>query len=159
LLDGGVHFIAGLRWLLSARGQDIQQLAAFTALLQPKLAPVDTVHAIMATTKGRIGTFSVSFGTEFKSSFEIEVVTTEGAVTVTPAEVTITRRGGPGGVQTERKEFGFSAGVKPEMEAFGKSIQTEQLDPRQSPAEALKDLAILQGMLESAQGHSHVQLS
>ena len=105
LLDGGVHFIAGLRYLLNGIGQDIKSLAAFTALAQLKLAPVDTVHAILASDCGRSGTFSVSFGAAFKSGFEIDVVTTKGRVTVTPTSVTTEcldeagkQEGGEGGI-------------------------------------------------------------
>lgn len=72
LLDGGVHFVAGLRYMLAAVGEDIKSLAAFTSLQQKKLAPVDTVHGIASTLNGS-GTLCISFGTEFKSRLEVEV--------------------------------------------------------------------------------------
>ncbi|ERS96910.1 uncharacterized protein SPSK_02598 [Sporothrix schenckii 1099-18] len=153
LLDGGVHFIAGLRHLLGATAakHDIAKVSAFTTLLQPKLAPVDTVQSILATDKGAIGTFCVSFGTEFKSAFEIEVVTTKGAVTLTPTAVTSTWVEAAGGNKKEdKKEFSFSSGVKPEVVAFGASLAKGAVDPRQSAEEALKDLAILEALLTSA---------
>lgn len=153
LLDGGVHFVAGLRYLLGATSEkhDIARVAAFTTLLQPKLAPVDTVQAILTTDKGALGTFCVSFGTEFKSAFEIEVVTTRGAVTLTPTAVTSSwvEEGG-GDKKEDQKEFTFSAGVKPEIVAFGASLAEGVVDPRQSPQQALKDLAILEALLASA---------
>ena len=70
-------------------GQDVKRFVSFTNLLQKKLAPVDTVHAVVSTEGGHVGTFCVSFGTEFKSGFEIEVVTTNGAVSVFPTEVRV----------------------------------------------------------------------
>lgn len=146
-----MHFVAGLRLLLNAARQEVDQLSARTTLLQKKLAPVDTVHAILTTQSGRSGTFSVSFGTEFKSGFQIQVVTTHGSVTVTPVEVTTIRKGADGNKAEEKKEFGFTAGVKPEVEAFQRSIEAGKVDEKQSPEQALKDLEILEGMLKSGE--------
>ena len=50
LLDGDIRCIAGARSLLAAAGRSISQVSAFTPLLQPKLAPLDTVHATMNST-------------------------------------------------------------------------------------------------------------
>lgn len=153
LLDGGVHFIAGLRYLLgeTARKHDISRVSAVTTLLQPKLAPVDTVQSILTTDKGAIGTFCVSFGTEFKSAFEIEVVTTKGNITLAPTAVTSTWvEGDAKDKKEDKKEFSFSAGVKPEIVAFAASLGKGVVDPRQSPQQALKDLAILEALLASA---------
>ncbi|KAJ9611494.1 hypothetical protein H2200_004678 [Cladophialophora chaetospira] len=149
LLDGGVHFIAGLRYLLSSIGEDITALAAFTALIQPNLAPVDTVHAILASESKRSGTFSVSFGSAFKSGFEIEVVTTKGRVSVTPTSVTVACLDESKSKKEQKEDFPFSAGVAKEVEAFATSIQSGKVDPRASPQQAARDLEIIQSMLES----------
>ncbi|CAK7201574.1 hypothetical protein SEUCBS139899_004280 [Sporothrix eucalyptigena] len=150
LLDGGVHFVAGLRHMLAAvDGQDLARVSAATTLLQPKLAPVDTVQAVLTTTKGVIGSFSVSFGIEHKGAFQIEVVTTKGIVTLTPTDVTSKWLEGTE-KKENKKEFSFSSGVKPEVAAFAASIPSGKVDPRQSPQEALKDLAALEAMLTSA---------
>ncbi|KAG7142608.1 hypothetical protein HYQ45_000975 [Verticillium longisporum] len=149
LLDGGVHFVAALRLLLGAVGEDVSEVSARTALLQAKLAPVDTVHAVAKTDRGAIGTMSISFGTEFKSGFEVQVVTTEGSVTMTPVDVKVAKRGQDGKKVEERREFTRSSGVPAELEAFGASLEQGTADERQNTAQALKDLAILQGLLES----------
>lgn len=151
LLDGGVHFVAGLRFLLAeAGGHDIRRVAAFTTLLQPKLAPVDTVQAVLTTNHGAIGSFAVSFGIAHKGGFQIEVVTTNGIVTMTPTSVTSKWKEG-GADKEDTKAFSFSAGVKPEMVAFAASLPSGCVDPRQSPEQALKDLAVLEAMLASAE--------
>lgn len=128
-------------------------VAAFTSLVQPKLAPVDTIHAILATTRGRSGTFSVSFGSQHRSTFEIAVTTTRGSVSVTPTAVVVT--------DVERKEvqkeFQFSSGVAQELEGFVTSIQTGKLDARGAPEEAERDLAIIESMLTSAQEGGQVK--
>ncbi|KAM0276300.1 hypothetical protein ACHAQH_006889 [Verticillium albo-atrum] len=149
LLDGGVHFVAGLRMLLGAVGEDVGEVSARTALLQEKLAPVDSVHAVAMTEAGAIGTVSISFGTEFKSGFEVQVVTTEGSVTMTPVDVKTVRRGKDGKKAEETKEFARCSGVPAELEAFGASLKEGKADGRQDTTQALKDLAILQGLLES----------
>ncbi|KIW42674.1 uncharacterized protein PV06_06200 [Exophiala oligosperma] len=151
LLDGGVHFVAGVRHLLSAVGEDISSLAAYTALLEPKLAPVDTVHGILRTTSGRSGSFNVSFGTEFKGGFEIFAATNKGSVTVTPVSVKVVRKDADGKKVEEEESFAFGAGVKSEVEAFAASIVSGTPDPRQSPQQALGDLIVLQGLLESGE--------
>ncbi len=156
LLDGGVHFVAGLRYLLAAGNEQITDLAAFTSLIQKKLPPVDTVHATLRITNGNNGTFNLSFGAEFKSGFEIEVVTDKGAVNLTPAEVTVTTK-----VDGEKKEtvekFEFSSGVKAEIVAFSKSIEAGNSNEKGTPQQALTDLRILQSMLESGEQGGKVQ--
>ncbi|CAI4213196.1 unnamed protein product [Parascedosporium putredinis] len=150
LLDGGVHFIAGLRCALAAVGEEIGQVSACTSLLQERLAPVDTVHGVLATRSGRAGTFVCSFGAEFKAGFAIEVVTTNGAVRFSPREVTVTTRGADGARMDEVHSFESSGtGVKAEAVTFAESIEAGRIDSRLSPQEALKDLRIVQALLES----------
>ncbi|KAK4135119.1 NAD(P)-binding protein [Trichocladium antarcticum] len=149
LLDGGVHFIAGLRVLLAAAGQDIEQIAAFTGLLDARLIPVDTIHAVARTRDGKSGTIAISFGTEFKDDrLEVEVATTNGAVLWRPTDVTTVARSGDGKAETKR-EFAWDSGVKAEVAAFAHAIEAGEVDARQTPSEALKDLEILQLLLES----------
>jgi predicted dehydrogenase len=136
--------------MLSGLGQDVVSLAAFTALAKPDLAPVDTVHAILATEKGRSGTFSVSFGSQFRAGFEMSVVTTKGRVVMAPNGVTTTRLSSSGEKSEATKEFQMASGVPSEVEVFVASIESGSPEPRASPQQALKDLRIIQSMLESA---------
>ena len=89
LLDGGIHYVTGLRYLLAAAGRSISLVSAFTSLLQPKLAPLDAVHATMQLYNGYSGTFNLSFGAEVKTGFEFQIVTEKGAITMLPAEVIV----------------------------------------------------------------------
>jgi predicted dehydrogenase len=152
LLDGGVHFIAGLRLLLQAAGDEVKQLACFSTLLQERLPPIDSVHSIASTRGGVNGTICLSFGTEFKSALEMEVITTEGSVDWDTKDVTVVRRGASDEKVESRKAFGFDSGVKLEVSSFAKSIGPDGVpDPLQTPEEALKDLQILQALLESGE--------
>jgi predicted dehydrogenase len=147
LLDGGVHFAAGLRLLLGALGEDVKYLAAFSALLQPELLPVDTIHSTVSTATGAAGTIILSNGIEFKSGLEIEIVTTNGIVNWNPSEVKVTRKG----VEDESTKFSKDSGVAAEVAAFGKSLEAKEADPLQTPEEALADLRILQALLKSGE--------
>lgn len=169
LLDGGVHFMAGLRFLLAAAGggggdngnggggDEIQRVAGFSSLLEARLPPVDSVHAVASTRAGINGTVSLSFGTEFGSGLEVCIVTTEGRVTWSPEQVTVVTRSSRSSdaaaaaddKKDETKKYEKNFGVVPEVAAFAKSIAAGVADPLQSPQEALKDLALLQALLES----------
>ncbi|AEO55681.1 oxidoreductase-like protein [Thermothelomyces thermophilus ATCC 42464] len=159
LLDGGVHFVAGLRFLLAAAGQEVKKLAGFSALLNKALIPVDTVHAAAVTGGGQSGTIVISFGMQFKSGTEVEIVTTKGVVSWSPTEVrTVAGKGdGSGDKVEERKEFPYSSGVTKEVAAFADGLAAGKLDAFQSPREALKDLEILQALLESGDGGAIVK--
>ncbi|KAK3984891.1 oxidoreductase-like protein [Cladorrhinum sp. PSN332] len=150
LLDGGVHFVAGLRHLLAAAGQEIKQLAGFSGLLEERLIPVDTIHAVALTNQGKSGTVVITFGTEFKSGLEVEIITTNGTVTWSPTTVKVVAKKSDGsGNEETTKEFGWSSGVKAEVAAFAQAIEDGRVAPSQTPEEALKDLEILQKLLES----------
>ncbi|KAK4159982.1 oxidoreductase-like protein [Cladorrhinum sp. PSN259] len=151
LLDAGVHFVAGLRYLLGATGQEIKQLVGFSGLLEERLVPVDTIHAVALTNEGKSGTVVLTFGTEFKSGLEIEIITTNGIVTWSPDTVKVVARKSDGSGEKEEvtKEFDWSSGVKAEVAAFAQAIEEGQISALQTPEEALKDLDILQRLLES----------
>lgn len=140
LLDGGVHFVAGLRLLLGAAGEEVSQVASFASLLVERLGPVDTVHAVATTKSGASGTITITFGTEHKSGLEIEVVTTNGTVTWNPEEVVVSKKS---------QKFQYSSGVKAEVAVFAKSLESKTPDPLQTPEEAFADLQFLEALLES----------
>ena len=151
LLDGGIHFVAALRLLLSAVSVSITHVAAFTSLIRPNLQPVDTVNATMHLDNGSSGTFSISYGTEFANDFEIQVVTDEGAVTLTPTRVTVITKDDDGNEEALTKDFQANSGVIREVAVFAKGIEAGKVDPRGSPEEALMDLKVVQAMLESGE--------
>ena len=150
VLDGGIHYVAALRYLLAAAGQIISTVRASTSLVKEDLAPVDTIHASMTTASNRHGTFNLSYGSQFRRECQIRIVMTSGAVTVTPSEVTISRND-KRAIQQKTFRFPPSSGVRKEVAAFAESIRTKEADPRGSPEQAYHDLKLLQGMLESGE--------
>ena len=150
VLDGGIHYVAALRYLLAAADQIISTVRASTSLVKEDLAPVDTLHASMTTAKNRHGTFNLSYGSQFRRECQIRIVMTSGAVTVSPSEVTISRND-KRAIQQKTFRFPPSSGVRKEVAAFAESIRTKEADPRGSPEQAYHDLKLLQGMLESGE--------
>ncbi|QMW33801.1 hypothetical protein G4B84_009267, partial [Aspergillus flavus NRRL3357] len=150
LLDGGVHFAAVLRTLLAALGQRVDVVSAYTTSLQEDLPPLDTVHAILRTNKGRSGTYTSSVGIQAKRGMEFEIVTDKGYVTYRPFQMEILVKQDQGGNWEERSEPApLMWGVKEEIAAFATSISTGRLDSRLSTTEALEDLKIVEAMLRS----------
>ncbi|KAL8290202.1 hypothetical protein RQP46_003141 [Phenoliferia psychrophenolica] len=58
LLDGGVHHSAALHLALPSAPTEI---SAFASLNKELLAPADTLHSIIKTADGAVGTFEISF--------------------------------------------------------------------------------------------------
>ena len=152
ILDGGIHYVAALRSLLEATGQSISTVRASTSLIKADLAPVDTLNAHMTTASKRNGTFNLSYGSKYRRDCQIRIVTTTGAVAVSPNEVTISMQ-----MQDKRttheKTFRFPPGngVRKEVAAFAESIHSREPNPKGSPEQAYYDLKLLQGMLESGE--------
>ncbi|RBR20251.1 hypothetical protein FVER53590_26457 [Fusarium verticillioides] len=158
LLDSGIHFIASLRLLLNAIGQEAEEVMALSSLLKGHLHPVDTIHAVISITGSRHGTVCISFGAEHKSTLEIEIISTRGVVVWTPVSVASNIKPDSGESTSETKEFIYNNGVKAEFEAFCQAVLQNFPDPRQSPPEAVGDLALLQGLLESAKCNGLMKL-
>ncbi|CAF9943289.1 MAG: hypothetical protein ALECFALPRED_010992 [Alectoria fallacina] len=150
LLDGGIHFVAALRCLLEAAGQSVSTVRASTSLIKEDLAPVDTLNAHMTTSNKRNGTFNLSYGSEFRRDCQIRIVTTTGAVAVSPSEVRISTSD-KSAAQEKSFRFPPGSGVRKEVAAFAESIYTNEPNPRGSPEQAYHDLKLLQGMLESGE--------
>jgi len=149
LLDGGIHFVAGLRALLAGASERIQNVAAFTSQLDPRTPPCDTVHAVFQTDKGAAGTFSMSFMTEFKGGFEFEIITENGSVIFTPLGVEVTTKDENGEKKTERTDYTFSYGIDIVVALFAKGVSEGKLAEAFSLDEAMADLEVVEALLKS----------
>lgn len=104
----------------------------------------------MTTANKRKGTFNLSYGSEFRRECQLCIVTTTGAVAVSPSEVRISTNDKKA---PQNKTFRFppSSGIRKEVAAFAESIYTNEPNPLGSPEQAYLDLKLLQGMLESGE--------
>lgn len=141
LLDGGVHFVAGIRLLVGTEEPFIS-VSAHSTQLQKHLPPVDTVDATLKTKNGVTGTVSISFGSTFKAS-GYSVACEKGVVNVMKETVRIG--------DATKEVPNEKTGVPPEVRIWGEAIIAGKADPRQSPEEALADLEILEAMLRSGE--------
>lgn len=137
LLDGGVHFIAGMRQLL---GEDAKmaRVSAFTAQLQEHLPPIDTVNAVVHLANGASGTFSVSFGTT-DSGVEYVISCQNGTVDVGFDKTTVKKDGD----ETVENFPEDKNGVRQEVKAWAESMAAGKQNVLQSPKEALAELEVV----------------
>ncbi|KAI9733438.1 MAG: hypothetical protein M1834_003522 [Cirrosporium novae-zelandiae] len=168
VLDGGVHFVAGLRALLlgdadeeQARGRGGDQIAsvcAVTGRLRRDLGDVDTVDALLKTRNGVSGTFTVSYGMDALDDGWM-VICEKGVVRIKRNKVLLGEEvvfdAGNGNEALE------APGVKEELEAWAEGLRKGDvsMDPRLSTEEAIADLEVLESCLKSGKnGGTHVQM-
>ncbi|KAJ0421459.1 hypothetical protein BJY00DRAFT_323252 [Aspergillus carlsbadensis] len=151
ILDGGVHYIASLRTLLSAApGNEIARVSAFTTQLQPYLPPVDTADVILRTKAGVTGTFQISRGTSLRAD-EWTVACEWGWVRVSGEEVSVSRGGNGDGEVEVRRVPNERTGVPPEMRAWAGAVLEGRIVVEQEPEAALADLEVIELILKSGE--------
>ena len=105
----------------------------------------------MRLRNGTYGIFNISLGTEFKTAFDIEVVTDRGSVTVQTDQVICITKDKDGKRMRECTKIGYDNGVRAEVDAFARSIAGAAADERGTPEQALADLRLMYTMLESGE--------
>ena len=140
ILDGGVHHIAALRLMLG----EIAQVSATTRQHAPDLPPADTVAATLTFANGVIGTYLATYATAAPWSPHLYIGGSAGSLRVQRKEIELTRDG-----KTEQIATAGYDGVEQELIAFADAIH-HGMPHRNSPAEALRDLAVVEAMLTAA---------
>jgi predicted dehydrogenase len=140
ITDGGVHHLAALRLLFG----EISQVSATVRQNSPDLPPADTVAATLTFANGVTGTYFATYAIGAPWPPLLHIVGTEGTLRVQRREIEWTRAG-----QSERMETAGFDGVEQELLAFAESIRTGT-PHRNSPEEALRDLAAVEALLTSA---------
>lgn len=163
LLDGGVHFVAGLRHMLPS---PLTSVTSTRALLQPHLPPFDTLTGLLTTSSPTLsGTFIITFGIEGASTKTYTLRGSRGTLTVDFSAQThvltlatlSTNPNEPDPHHTVVIELP-SAGVKSEFEAFGEALTEgvgseswKLVEARSGPRAAMRDLGIIEGALKSGE--------
>lgn len=140
LMDGGVHHLAALRLILG----EITQVSATMRQNSPDLPPADTVAATLRFANGVTGTYLATYAIGAPWPPQLYIVGTKGALRLQRREIELTREG-----KTERIETTGFDGVEKELLAFAASIRTHA-PHRNPPQEALRDLAAMEAILDSA---------
>ncbi len=139
LIDGGIHHIATLRLILG----EITEVSATIRQHSPDLAPADTIAAIITFANGVIGTYLATYASAAPWPPQLYLNGSAGSLRVQRKEIELTREG-----KTERIETEGFDGVEKELLAFADSIRTGA-PHRNSPVEALRDLAVVEALLAS----------
>ncbi|KAL1968621.1 hypothetical protein VTN77DRAFT_1447 [Rasamsonia byssochlamydoides] len=142
LLDGGVHFVALLRYVSS---DEIVETAAFTRQTHEYLPPLDTVHAALRFGSGALGTLSMSWAS-VKGEYSYNFIGTEGSLTITGAKggTKLVVENAQGQVVSE--EIIAGEGTAQEFLGFFAAIQRGEGDERASPRQALADVAVVESL-------------
>ena len=138
LLDGGVHDMAGLRTLMG----EVDSLSAYVAQLRDDLPPADTLSATLRFASGAFGVFTKTFAAEGPWPSFAHVIGDRGALRVNTSQLEITAGG-----LTTTQSFEID-NVRAELADFARIVQ-EGKPMRSTPAEALRDVALLEAMFDS----------
>lgn len=164
LLDGGVHFAAGLRWALGGHNDTkLTEVIATSSRIQPHLPPHDTLQGILRTSTGASGTFTISFAHEqtcpplyiFRGSKALLSVTQVQTDNGRDYEVKLVASDG----KTLIRDLFPSTGVAAEMKAFGAALDGKSWDSEEvrrcyaqsGPRATLQDLSFVEAALTSGQ--------
>lgn len=141
LLDGGVHHVAGLRTLLG----EIESVCALTAAHRSDLPPADTMSVALRFASGVVGTYLISYAAGSRLGNDaVHIVGSEGSLRVSRGALVLQR-----GDDCKRQEFNVFISVREELAAFAAAVR-DGAAHRNSPQEALQDLAVVEAMLQSA---------
>jgi predicted dehydrogenase len=167
LLDGGVHDIAALRLLFG----EIAHVSAFVRSVDPEIPPADTMAASLAFESGFVANYSVSYALEplkltpwrmaravltgaarpVEDRFGRRHISgTRGAIFFTNHRVELVQ-GTKRTVFTERSNH-----MVAQLEDFWSGVR-EGRPVRNSPQEALRDLAVIEALLASSRSHQVVR--
>ncbi len=142
LLDGGVHHVAALRMLLG----EITQVAAMVQQFAPDLKPADTLTATLQFAGGAQATYLTTFAAGTPFGAPLTIVGMHGSLRVERGRIEVADAAG----QVQVTECALYTGVDAELAAFAAAVR-DGAPQRNSPLEALTDLAVIEALLASAQ--------
>ncbi|MDI9548435.1 MAG: Gfo/Idh/MocA family oxidoreductase [Chloroflexota bacterium] len=147
LVDGGVHHVAAMRLILG----EIAEVTAQATLHDTGLPPADTLTAALRFENGALGSYTVTYAAAAPWPPLLHIIGTHGALAVQRREVTVTTGG-----DTRRIECSGFDGVEKELTAFAAAIR-QGAAHRNSPQEALQDLAVMEALLRAASSGASVK--
>lgn len=142
LLDGGVHHMAVLRMLLG----EVVGAAASVQQLSPELPPADTVTATLTFASGAQATYLNTFALGTPFAAPLVIAGERGSLRIERGRVELVGEDG----QVQVIECAIYDGVDNELAAFAAAVR-QGAPHRNTPLEALADLAVIEAMLLSAQ--------
>lgn len=148
LLDGGIHRAAVLRMVLG----EVASVTAHVTQVRSDLVPADTLSASLCFDSGALGAYAVTFATGAPWAPVLDVVGDAGALRVGRYEVLEYSGGG----ELEPVSVVKGQDIDAELAAFARSIRTGE-PHRNTPEEGLRDVALIEAILRSAETGRAVQ--
>lgn len=141
LMDGGVHHAAAWRFLLG----EVDSVTAITTQTREDLPPADTMSAALQFQSGLLATYGVTYAGRAPEDTTLNIIGEKGAIHVNRDHLTLI-------THTSRQEFRYDHpdGIYHQFVAFAEALLNGRphLNP---PQEALKDVALVEAMLKSAE--------
>lgn len=141
LLDGGVHHVAALRAILG----EVESVTAEIRQVSADLPPADTISATLRFANGALGSYSASYAAAAPWPPLLHIVGDKGTLRVQRGFLEITAGG-----QTWGEECPGMDGAQRELAAFADAVR-RGAPHRNSPVEALRDLAVVEALLSAAE--------
>ena len=141
LLDGGVHHVAALRSILG----EIHMVSAVAVQVSPDLPPLDSLSATLHFASGVVGAYLVSYAADAPWKNYLLITGDEGALRAKRGVVELAQGDG-----VERIGCPIYNGVEDELAAFARAVERGRAH-RNTPEEALRDLAAVEAMLLAAE--------
>lgn len=148
LLDGGVHHAAALRLVMG----EVAEVSAVVQRASTHLPTADTLAASLRFANGALGSYAVTYAAGASWEPWLCVTGSEGTLRVQRNALEIE-------VGEAREQIAFTGfnGVEEELVAFAEAIRFGRAHIN-TPQAALADLALVEGMLRSAQTGARVVL-
>lgn len=140
MIDGGVHFAAGLRAVLG----EVATAKTLTRLVRPDLHPVDSLAAAVELERGTIGTLAVTYAAGLPWATSLTISGSEGVLEVNRDEL---KHIVNGRIVEEISDGG--SGVPEALAAFVEAARGGPRDERGSPEQALADLHLIERLLQT----------
>lgn len=141
IMDGGVHNIAAFRRVLG----EITHVSAETKLMRADLPPADTLVAAFQFESGIIGNWTITFAAGASFPEKLTVVGDKAALRVGWGEIEMVDASG-----TSKQSVSGIKTMEAELTAFADAIRDGKPSPAGSPLEALRDVAVIEAILRSA---------
>ena len=143
LFDAGVHHIATLRMILG----EITSTQAVGKQIRPDLPPMDTLCASLDFENGAVGSYNATYAAADWWPMSLHIAGSKGTIRVQTDQIEITI--GDTRTKTEVKD---AASIRDEFADFASAIQ-QGTTPISTPEQALRDVAVFEAMLQSAEKH------
>jgi predicted dehydrogenase len=145
ILDGGVHFVALIRYV---SGREITKTASLCRQTYPHLPPIDTVNAAIQFEDGTSGSLSFCFAST-KGIFEFVFVGEQGSLTIRGLDDKedtrqVVLESTDGKIIVDEEIVG--EGIYEEVKAFLGSCAGEVHDQKAGAREALTDVAVIESI-------------